>query len=41
MTDIEIKTRSVYDTLTPAEQKVAKYFLQNLSQLFSRALQKG
>ncbi len=34
MTDIEIKTRSVYDTLTPAEQKVAKYFLQNLSSVF-------
>lgn len=34
MTDIEIKTRSVYDTLSPAEQKVAKYFLQNLSSVF-------
>lgn len=34
MTDIEIKTRSIYDELSPAEQKVAKYFLQNLGSVF-------
>lgn len=34
MTDIEIKTRSIYDELSPAEQKVARYFLQNLSSVF-------
>lgn len=34
MTDIEIKTRSVYDSLSPSEQKVARYFLQNLSSVF-------
>ena len=34
MTDIEIRTRSVYDALTPAEQKVARYFLRNLSSVF-------
>lgn len=34
MTDIEIKARSVYDTLSPAEQKVARYFLQNLASVF-------
>ena len=34
MTDIEIKTRSIYDELSPAEQKVAWYFLQNLGSVF-------
>ena len=34
MTDIEIKTRSIYDSLSPAEQKVARYFLQNLGSVF-------
>lgn len=34
MTDIEIRTRSTYDALSPAEQKVARYFLQNLSSVF-------
>ena len=34
MTDIEIKTRSIYDQLSPAEQKVAWYFLQNLGSVF-------
>lgn len=34
MTEIEIKTRSVYDGLSPAEQKVARYFLQNLGSVF-------
>ena len=34
MTDIEIRTRSKYDELSPAEQKVARYFLQNLSSVF-------
>ena len=34
MTDIEIRTRSRYDALSPAEQKVARYFLQNLSSVF-------
>ena len=34
MTDIEIKTRSMYDELSPAEQKVARYFLKNLSSVF-------
>lgn len=38
MTDIEIKTRSVYDTLSPAEQKVAWYFLQNLSSVFDEPI---
>ena len=35
MTDIEIKARSVYDTLSPSEQKVARYFLQNQSSIFN------
>ena len=34
MTDIEIRTRSIYDALSPAEQKVARYFLENLSSVF-------
>ena len=34
MTDIEIRTRSVYDSLSPAEQKVARYFLHNMSSVF-------
>lgn len=34
MTDIEIKTRGIYDELSPSEQKVARYFLQNLSSVF-------
>ena len=38
MSDIEIKTRSVYDTLSPAEQKVAWYFLQNLSSVFDEPI---
>ena len=35
MTDIEIKTRSIYDELSPAEQKVARYFLQNIDSVFN------
>lgn len=38
MTDIEIKTRSIYDTLSPAEQKVAGYFLQNLGSVFDEPI---
>ena len=34
MTDIEIRTRSIYDALSPAEQKVARYFLENISSVF-------
>ena len=34
MTDIEIRTRSIYDALSPAEQKVARYFLENLISVF-------
>ena len=34
MTDIEIRTRSVYDSLSPAEQKVARYFLHNMNSVF-------
>ena len=34
MTDIELKTRGIYDELSPAEQKVARYFLQNLCSVF-------
>ena len=34
MTDIEIRTRSIFDALSPAEQKVARYFLENLSSVF-------
>ena len=34
MTDVEIRTRSIYDALSPAEQKVARYFLENLSSVF-------
>ena len=34
MTDIEIRTRSIYDALSPAGQKVARYFLENLSSVF-------
>ena len=34
MTDIEIRTRSIYDALSPAEHMVARYFLENLSSVF-------
>lgn len=38
MTDIEIRARSVYDALSPAEQKVARYFLRNLAVVFDNPI---
>lgn len=38
MTDIEIKTRSIYDLLSPTEQKVAWYFLQNMGSVFDEPI---
>lgn len=35
MTNIEIKTRSILDTLNNSEKKVANYFLNNIEHIFS------
>lgn len=35
MTNIEIKIRSIYDTLSNSERKVATYFLSNIENIFS------
>ena len=34
MTNIEIRTRDIYDSLTPAEQKVAAFFLTDVNSVF-------
>lgn len=38
MTSIELRVRSIYDTLSNAEKKVADYFLDNVESVFSKPI---
>ena len=38
MTSIELRVRSIYDSLSNAEKKVADYFLDHMESVFSKPI---